>query len=103
MDFAASYLHKKCKGLKDIPKEGGLRVFVKGKKGQKTKKISFSSSGFIAQGTGRAASIGAQMLIQGKINGKGVLAPEECVDPNEFLEIIVSRDIGELNLQVDEE
>lgn len=103
MDFAASYLHKKCKSLKGIPKEGGLRVEVKGKKGGKINRIIIASSGRIAQGTGIAASIGAQMLAKGKISKKGVLVPEDCINPSEFLEEILSRGIGELDLKMIEE
>jgi len=99
MDFAASYLHKKCKSLKGVPKEGALYVAVKGKMGQRTKKIIYSSSGLLAKGTGISASIGAQMLVQGKISGKGVLPPEECVDWREFLRAIIKREIGRLDIK----
>jgi len=99
MDFAASYFHKKCKSLEGISKEGALRVTVKGKLSGKTKKVIYSSSGMLSEGTGIAASIGAQMLSQGKIKGKGVLPPEECVDWREFLRIIISRRIGRLNIK----
>jgi len=102
MDFAASHFHKKCKNLKGISKEGALRVAVKGKKNQKTKKIIYSSSGLIAKGTGISASIGAQMLAQGKIKRTGVLPPEECVDWRSFLKAILSRRIGRLNIKEEE-
>ena len=103
MDFAASHFHKKCKNLKGIPKEGALRVAVKGKKNQKTKKIIYSSSGLIAKGTGISASIGAQMLAQGKIKRTGVQPPEECVDWRSFLKAILNRRIGRLNIKEEEE
>jgi saccharopine dehydrogenase-like NADP-dependent oxidoreductase len=102
MDFAASYFHKKCRSLKGIPKEGALRVAVKGKNEKKTKKIVYSSAGLIAEGTGIAASIGAQMLANGKIKCKGVLPPEECVDWREFLKNIISRGIGQLDIREEE-
>lgn len=103
MDFAASYFHKKCKNLKGISKEGALRVAVKGKKNQKTKKIIYSSSGLIAKGTGISASIGAQMLAQSQIKRTGVQPPEECVDWRSFLEAILNRRIGRLNIKEKEE
>jgi len=102
MDFAAAYFHKRCKSLKGVKKEGALRAAVKGKRDQKTRTIIYSSSGLISKGTGIPASIGAQMLVQGKIKGKGVLAPEECVDWREFLKIIISRGIGRLNIKEEE-
>ena len=102
MDFAAAYFHKRCKSLKGVKKEGALRAAVKGKRDQKTRTIIYSSSGLISKGTGIPASIGAQMLVQGKIKGKGVLAPEECVDWREFLKIVISRGIGRLNIKEEE-
>ena len=96
-DFAAALFHKRCKSLKDVPKQGALRVEVKGRKGSKVKKFFFSSAGRIAQGTGIPASIGAQMLVEGKIEGVGVMPPEACIEPNEFLYELLSRNIGKLN------
>ncbi len=99
MDFAASYFHKKCKSLKDIPKEGALRVDVKGLRNGENKVITYTSSGVITSGTGTPASMGAQMLSDGYIKGKGVLAPEECVDWREFIKTIVTRRIGRLEIK----
>jgi len=99
MDFAASYFHEKCKNLKGVKKEGALRVAVNGKKEGISKKIIYSSSGYLSQGTGIAASIGAQMIAQGKIKEKGVLPPEECIDWRKFLKAILSRRIGRLDIK----
>lgn len=99
MDFFAPYFHRRCKTLKGIAKPGALRTSVKGKRGNEGKTIIYSSSGLIADGTGIPASIGAQMFIQGKIKGTGVLAPESCVDWREFLKILVSRGIGKLHIE----
>jgi saccharopine dehydrogenase-like NADP-dependent oxidoreductase len=96
MDFAAAYFHKKCKSLKDFPKEGALRTDVKGRRNGESKIITYTSSGVITSGTGTPASMGAQMLIDGHIQGKGVLAPEECVDWRVFIQTIVSRGVGRL-------
>lgn len=96
MDFAALYFHKKCKGLKDFPKEGALRTDVKGRRNGESKVITYTSSGVITSGTGTPASMGAQMLMDGHIQGKGVLAPEECVDWRVFIQTIVMRGIGRL-------
>ena len=98
MDFAASYFHTKCKKLEGVPKEGALRTAVKGKKGQERKEIIYSTSGRLAQGTGISASIGAQMVSRGEIDGKGVLPPEECVDWRKFLKDILSRQVGRLKI-----
>jgi len=98
MDFAAAYLLKKCKSIKSIPKEGALRVEVKGKKNGENIRLIYTGSGRITHGTGMPASIGAQMLAEGKVTGTGVQPPEQCIDPNLFLEAILSRGIGELKI-----
>jgi saccharopine dehydrogenase (NAD+, L-lysine-forming) len=98
MDFAAAYLHQRCKSLVDVPKEGALRVHVRGRKGRRRRDVFFSSAGRIAVGTGVPASIGASMLVEGGIRGKGVLPPEACVDATEFLyQITTRRNVAKLN------
>jgi len=99
MDFAAACFHKTCKNLNTVGKKGALRVMVKGLRDGKRKGITYASSGMLSEGTGMAASIGAQMLLQGQVHGKGVLAPEECVDWRQFLKTIVSRRIGRLDIK----
>ena len=103
MDFAASYLNKKCKQLKNIPLEAALRVEVSGKKKSKKIKIIFSSVGRLAKATGIPAAIGAIMIAQGKINMKGAYPPEACIEPNDFLyEILDRRNIARLNGWIEE-
>ncbi|MFQ6037520.1 MAG: saccharopine dehydrogenase family protein [Candidatus Aminicenantales bacterium] len=99
VDEAALRFHRTCKALRDVRKEGALRTAVKGKKGKRPTTIIYASSGRIAQGTGIAASIGAQMLIEGGVEGKGVRTPEACVDWRRFLKTIVSRRIGRLEIR----
>jgi lysine 6-dehydrogenase len=99
MDFAAGYFQKKCRSLKGVRKEGALRVSVKGERDHKKKTIVYSSAGFIADGTGIPASIGAQMMVKGMVQGKGVMAPEECINWREFLKTIISRGIGRLDIK----
>lgn len=98
MDFAASYLNKRCKQMNNVPLEAALRVEVAGKKKFKKKKIIFSSIGRLGRATGIPASIGGIMIAQNKIKMKGVFAPEECIEPNDFLyEILDRRNIAQLN------
>lgn len=98
MDFAAAYFHRRCKALVGVPKEGALRVHVRGRKGHRRRDVFFSSAGRIAQGTGIPASIGAAMLVEGGIRGEGVLPPEACVDATEFLyQILTRRNVAKLN------
>lgn len=103
MDFAASYLHQRCKSMKGIPKEGALRVKVEGTKGGKKRSVLFSSAARIASGTGIPAAIGAIMLARGEIDKKGVLPPEECINPHDFIyEIVNRRNVARLNGWIEE-
>jgi saccharopine dehydrogenase-like NADP-dependent oxidoreductase len=103
MDFAASYLNQRCKSMKGIPKEGALRVKVEGTKGGKKRSVLFSSSARIASGTGIPASIGAIMLARGEIELKGVLPPEECINPHDFIyEVVNRRNVAKLNGWIEE-
>ena len=103
MDFAASYLHKRCKSLKNIPLDAALRVEVSGRKKSKKRKIIFSSVGRLGRATGIPVSIGAIMIAQGKIEMKGVHPPEACIEPNDFLyEILNRRNIAQLNGWIEE-
>jgi saccharopine dehydrogenase (NAD+, L-lysine-forming) len=61
------------------------KTIVKGKKNGRPVTYIYESSGRMAPGTGIPASICAQMLGQGEITAKGVVAPEGCVDPRQFL------------------
>jgi saccharopine dehydrogenase-like NADP-dependent oxidoreductase len=104
MDLAAVCLQKACKSLPDYRKEGAIRVEVKGRSRGKTTRLIYSATGRIAEGTGIAASIGAQLLAESMIEDKGVFAPEGCIDPGIFLqELLDNRSIGELNTRRIEE
>lgn len=102
MDFAAAYLNKRGKRMSGVPLPGALRVEVLGRKGKKRLKYVYSSAGRIAQGTGIPAAIGAEFILSGKITRKGVLAPEECIDPHPFLHELLKRKIGRLNGWIEE-
>jgi saccharopine dehydrogenase (NAD+, L-lysine-forming) len=104
LEKASLSLHHMCKGLEGVSKHAALRVRVKGLKKTKIRNIYFSSAGRLAPATGIPASIGALMLIDGKINVKGVKSPEQCIDPDEFLfEILTRRNVSTLNGWVDDD
>jgi saccharopine dehydrogenase (NAD+, L-lysine-forming) len=69
---------------------GCLKIVVKGQKGgdRHTYIFSMSSRGHgMGEGTGIPAALGAILMAQGKIRGKGVLPPEACVVPLELMEL----------------
>jgi saccharopine dehydrogenase (NAD+, L-lysine-forming) len=94
-DFAVAYILKE---RERILKETGFTkprgccsVVVKGKKGGKTQEYRFhmaSRSQALGEGTGIPAAMGAMLMASGKISGPGVLPPEACVDPMEFVGLI---------------
>lgn len=96
MDYAAAQLLQACKRVAGVPRDGALRVEVKGKKGRNDLRIIYSAIGRITNGTGIPAAIGAKMLLDGKIVKTGILAPEDCIDPEDFLEEMLNRGIGDL-------
>lgn len=103
MDFTAAYLHQSCKGMQGVPKEAALRVEVRGKKRGKKRRIFFSSVGRLGRATGIPASIGAIMISRGRMDQRGVLPPEACIEPHDFLyEILNRRNIAKLNGWIEE-
>lgn len=98
MESAAAEFLCRCKGVNHAPAEAALRVMVLGRKKGRLVKIFFSSAAMLAPATGIPASIGAMMLLHGRVTAKGVLPPEQCVDPTDFIyEIITRRDVAKLN------
>jgi saccharopine dehydrogenase (NAD+, L-lysine-forming) len=90
MDYAASRLLERCASV-EVPREGALRVWLEGRRGGKRRRVLFSSAGLLGHGTGIPAAVGATMLARGVIEARGVRAPEECIEPNDFLYELFSR------------
>ncbi|MHA2075179.1 MAG: saccharopine dehydrogenase family protein [Candidatus Hodarchaeales archaeon] len=70
---------------------GCVKVVVKGKKDNHPHSYVFSltSEGLaMGEGTGLPAAFGAVLMVRGLIEGKGVLPPEACVNPLDFLGIM---------------
>jgi len=93
-DFAIAYILEQREKILEETKFGTQRgcakISVKGKKDGKSLHIAFSiasESQALGEGTGIPAALGAVLMNQGKINGKGVLPPEGCVNPIEFLDL----------------
>ncbi len=94
LEFAVAFiLSRREKLLKEAGMTqamGCLKIDVKGKKGGKevTYSFSFTSKGAgMGEGTGIPAAIGAILMAQGKVHGKGVLPPEACLDPMDVLRL----------------
>jgi len=67
---------------------GCMSVVIKGRKDSKPREVRvhlFSGESGLGEGTGMPAAIGVMLMMQGKITTHGVLPPEGCIDPNDFL------------------
>ena len=68
-----------------------MLVEVKGKKDGKAITVKYNFNGLMGPNTGIPCSVGAEWILQGKIAKKGVVFPEECIDPKPFIEEVLKR------------
>jgi saccharopine dehydrogenase (NAD+, L-lysine-forming) len=92
LDFITAYiLEERKRILKETQfgtQRGCLKIVIKGLKADKPHQYIFSMASVgqsMGEGTGIPAAIGAALMYQGKITEKGVLPPEACVNPLDFL------------------
>jgi saccharopine dehydrogenase (NAD+, L-lysine-forming) len=91
-DFAIAYvLRERERILRETafgPQRGCVSVVVRGASAGKPCEYRFhmaSTSQALGEGTGIPAAIGAMLMQRGQVQGKGMLPPEACVRPTEFL------------------
>lgn len=91
-DFAVAYLiRERERLLRETSfgqQRGCMSVIVKGRRNGKPREMRvhlFSGASGLGDGTGMPAAIGVLLLLQGKITTKGVLPPEGCIEPQDFL------------------
>ncbi|HPL17382.1 MAG TPA: saccharopine dehydrogenase NADP-binding domain-containing protein [Spirochaetota bacterium] len=94
-DFAVAYILREreriLKKLNFGAQRGCCTVVVKGKKGGEYKELRFhmaSKSQALGEGTGIPAAMGAILMHRGKVEGKGVMPPEACMDPHDLLALM---------------
>ena len=94
-DFAMAYIiRERERILKETgfgTQRGCCSVVVKGKKDGIFQEYRFhmaSGTQALGEGTGIPAAMAVILMDQGKIIEKGVLPPEACVNPLDFLEMI---------------
>ena len=95
LDFAIAYILEKREGiLKKMnfgEQRGCLKIVLKGIEDGKPHQYDFSMASVgqsMGEGTGIPAALGAVLMKRGKITEKGVLPPEACVNPMDFLGIM---------------
>ncbi|HYD48834.1 MAG TPA: saccharopine dehydrogenase NADP-binding domain-containing protein [Terriglobales bacterium] len=93
-DFAVAFLIRERERLLRQTnfgrQRGCMSVVVKGVKNDAAREVRvhlFSGESGLGEGTGMPAAIGVMLMQQGKINTHGVLPPEGCIDPDEFLKL----------------
>jgi len=94
-DFAVAYIIKQRERiLKESQfgsQRGATKVVVAGRKNDKPQTYVFnlaSENQALGEGTGIPAAMGVILMLKGKISKKGVLPPEACVDPLDFLALL---------------
>jgi saccharopine dehydrogenase (NAD+, L-lysine-forming) len=94
-DFAVAYIVRERECILRETAFGNQRgccsVVAKGRKGGEYCEYRFhmaSQTQALGEGTGIPAAIGAMMMQQGRIAPKGVLPPEGCVNPMEFVALV---------------
>jgi saccharopine dehydrogenase (NAD+, L-lysine-forming) len=90
-DLALKLWEKIPEGRDNGPQSSGLKVIVKGRRGDHRVTYTADMVGRMAPGTGLPASIAALMMDDGHVKVKGVVAPEGCIDPDVFLKIFLGR------------
>ena len=94
-DFTVAYIIRK-RG--EILKAAGFNkpcgcctVVARGTKDGRRQEYRFhmaSRSQALGEGTGIPAAMGVMLMVMGKVSGPGVLPPEACVDPLDFIGLI---------------
>jgi saccharopine dehydrogenase-like NADP-dependent oxidoreductase len=91
-DFAIAHIIKEreriLKETKFGEQRGCLKITIKGIEDGEPKQYDFSMASVgqsMGEGTGIPAALGAILMQRGKITEKGVLPPEACVKPLDFL------------------
>ncbi len=94
-DFTIAYLiRERERILKETnfgPQRGCASVVVKGKKDGNYSEYRFhmaSRTQAMGEGTAIPAAVGAILMLRGKVSGKGVMPPEACVSPQDFIDLI---------------
>ena len=94
-DFLVAYIVRERERILKETKFGAQRgcasVVVKGRKAGAVSEFRFhmaSASQAMGEGTAIPAVIGALCMLRGKIKGKGVMPPEACIAPLDFIGLV---------------
>jgi saccharopine dehydrogenase (NAD+, L-lysine-forming) len=109
-DFAIAYIiRERERILKETgfgEQRGAMSIIVKGNKNGHDEEFRIhlaarGSRGGLGEGTGIPAAMGVLLMQQGKVNAKGVLPPEGCVDPHAFMDLAKKMKVWEGSLSME--
>ncbi|MDJ0761350.1 MAG: saccharopine dehydrogenase NADP-binding domain-containing protein [Myxococcota bacterium] len=93
-DFSIAYILRERERILEQAafgtQRGCVTVIARGKKNGKARQYRFhlaSADKALGEGTGMPAAIGAIMMQEGMVDGTGVMPPEACVSPLQFLSL----------------
>lgn len=89
IDSLGETIAKEFENVEDIGFQ--VRVDVKGKIKGHPAHFVYTCFTDMNQSTGLSASYGAQSIASGKVNAKGLFAPEGCQDPNAFFQHLANK------------
>jgi len=94
IDSTAAFLHS-IQWLLSIggTKNSALRVDVIGRRDGQERHLVFNMIDRIRPLTAIPCTVGAMMLLEGKITQRGVVAPEMCIEPVEFLDRLADKGV----------
>lgn len=95
VDFSASYLETLGDRFGDAlaastPTGGAIVVEIAGDRDGRPTMHRFAGTARMREATGAAASVGAQLVVGGLVDGPGVRPPEACVPPDPFIEQLLA-------------
>ncbi|EKO38003.1 MAG: saccharopine dehydrogenase-like oxidoreductase [Solidesulfovibrio magneticus str. Maddingley MBC34] len=83
--LAASLLRERASAMPPGPGVSGLKVAVSGTRQGRAVTYAAEMVGAMGLGTGLPAAIAALLLLEGSVAAKGLLAPEDAIDPQIFV------------------
>jgi saccharopine dehydrogenase (NAD+, L-lysine-forming) len=84
-DLAAALLRERASAMPPGPGVSGLKVAVSGTRQGRAVTYAAEMIGAMGPGTGLPAAIAALLLLEGSVAAKGLLAPEDAIDPEIFV------------------
>ncbi len=89
LDLAPALWRELAAGQAPGPGVSGLKVVVKGERRGRPRTYTAELNGAMGEGTGLPAALAVRMLLGGEITARGLLAPEDAIDPDRFVALLL--------------